>query len=495
MAESRQNGVETARSYADSVRGAFSAMGVYGGVQAVQILAGMIRGKSAALLLGVGGMGVASLYASAAAVVQQIAVAGLNLAVVREISGMSDDEEACRVAATVSRRLTDLCAVAGVILCLLLSPLLSLLTFGSYEYTVGFMCLSLMVGMSVAATGRQALLQATRSLRPLAGATICSTVVSVVVAVPLYWAFSVNGIVPAMIAGSLSGLWFYSRAVGSSRLCGRSVGVRLRDQKPLVRRLLRSGMSLMAVGAMSVGVAFAVNVWLRAEAGESSVAMYNAASSVSSQCASLVFMAMAMDYFPRISALAGDRRAMSGVVEHQICAVLTVLAPMSCLLSTMAPFVTGLLFSSEFDGMIPMLRWLSVAMVLKGVSYPLGYVPLAMGHRRLYFRLEGVYGTVTVFTAVAAGYAVGGLEGIGVAMCAVYALDIAVYAMVCQRCLGVLPGGRTLSIAGRSVAIAVCAVMASGLPDRVWAYAAQAVVCLVALTASWIELCRIKRDI
>lgn len=83
MAESRQNGVETARSYADSVRGAFSAMGVYGGVQAVQILAGMIRGKSAALLLGVGGMGVASLYASAAAVVQQIAVAGLNLAVVR----------------------------------------------------------------------------------------------------------------------------------------------------------------------------------------------------------------------------------------------------------------------------------------------------------------------------------------------------------------------------------------------------------------------------
>ncbi len=209
----------------------------------------------------------------------------------------------------------------------------------------------------------------------------------------------------------------------------------------------------MAVGAMSVGVTFAVNVWLRAEAGESSVAMYNAASSVSSQCASLVFMAMAMDYFPRISALAGDRKAMSDVVEHQICAVLTVLAPMSCLLSAMAPLVTGLLFSSEFDG------------------------------------------TVTVFTAVAAGYAVGGLEGIGVAMCAVYALDIAVYAMVCRRCFGVLPGGRTLSIAGRSVAIAVCAVMASGLPDRVWAYAAQAVVCLVALTASWIELCRIKRDI
>lgn len=495
MAESRQNGVETARSYADSVRGAFSAMGVYGGVQAVQILAGMIRGKSAALLLGVGGMGVASLYASAAAVVQQIAVAGLNLAVVREISGMSDDEESCRVAATVSRRLTDLCAVAGVILCLLLSPLLSLLTFGSYEYTVGFMCLSLMVGMSVAATGRQALLQATRSLRPLAGATICSTVVSVVVAVPLYWAFSVNGIVPAMIAGSLSWLWFYSRAVGRLRRYGGSVGVRLRDHKPLVRRLLRSGMSLMAVGAMSVGVTFAVNVWLRAEAGESSVAMYNAASSVSSQCASLVFMAMAMDYFPRISALAGDRKAMSDVVEHQICAVLTVLAPMSCLLSAMAPLVTGLLFSSEFDGMIPMLRWLSVAMVLKGVSYPLGYVPLAMGHRRLYFRLEGICGTVTVFTAVAAGYAVGGLEGIGVAMCAVYALDIAVYAMVCRRCFGVLPGGRTLSIAGRSVAIAVCAVMASGLPDRVWAYAAQAVVCLVALTASWIELCRIKRDI
>ncbi|MDE6524163.1 MAG: oligosaccharide flippase family protein, partial [Paramuribaculum sp.] len=405
----------------------------------------MIRGKFAALLLGVGGMGVASLYASAAAVVQQIAVAGLNLAVVREISGISDDEEACRVAATVSRRLTDLCAVGGVILCLLLSPLLSLLTFGSYEYTVGFMCLSLMVGLSVAATGHQALLQATRSLRPLAGATICSTVVSVVVAVPLYWFFSVNGIVPAMIAGSLSGLWFYSRAVGRLRLYGGSVGVRLRDHKPLVRRLLRSGMSLMAVGAMSVGVTFAVNVWLRAEAGESSVAMYNAASSVSSQCASLVFMAMAMDYFPRISALAGDRKAMSGVVEHQIRAVLTVLAPMSCLLSAMAPLVTGLLFSSEFDGMIPMLRWLSVAMVLKGVSYPLGYVPLAMGHRRLYFRLEGIYGTVTVFAAVAAGYVAGGLEGIGVAMCAVYTLDIAVYAMVCCRCFGVLPGGRTLS--------------------------------------------------
>lgn len=494
MAESKQEEIEATRSSADGVRGAFSAMGVYGGVQAVQILAGLIRGKVSALLLGVGGTGISSLYASAAAVVQQIAVAGLNLAVVKEISGISDDEEARRVAAAVSRRLTDLCALAGAALCLLMSPLLSLLTFGNYDFTVGFMGLSVMVGMSVAATGRQALLQATRSLRPLAGATMGATVVSVVSAVPLYWAFSVDGIVPAMIAGSFAGLWFYSRAVRRERLCGRSAAdVRLRDHMPLVCRLLRSGLSLMAVGAMSVGVTFAVNVWLRAEAGEASVAMYQAASSVSSQCASLVFMAMAMDYFPRISALAGDRMAMTAAVEHQIRAVMIVLTPMACLLSVAAPLVTGLLFSSEFDGMIPMLRWLSVAMVLKGVSYPLGYVPLAMGRRRLYFRLEGIYGTVTVFAAATAGYAAGGLEGIGVATCVVYALDIAVYASVCRRCFGVSPGAPTALQAVCSVVVAVCAVMASGLPDQTMACVVQGVVCLTALVVSWIAFGRIRK--
>lgn len=490
MEQPRQQEIQPHKS--DGIRTAFGAMGVYGGVQAVQILAGLIRGKVSAVFLGAFGMGVSSLYSSAVAVVQQIAVAGINLAVVKEVAAVADDDEARRLAASVSSRLTGICALAGGVLCLLLSPLLSRLTFGNYDYTVGFMALSAMVAFSVGAAGQQALLQATRSLRPLARATMCGVVMSLLVAVPLYWVFSVEGIVPAMIAGSFFGWLFYRRAVSRAGVCASSAP-RLRDNMPIVRSLLRGGVSLMAVGAISVGVTFAVNVFLRASGGESAVAMYQAASSVSAQCASLVFTAMAMDYFPRISAMTSDREALSDVAGGQQSVVLIVLTPIACMLSLAAPLVADLLFSREFIAMVPLLRWLAVAMTLKGVSYPLGYVPLAMGRRRLYFWLEGVYGALTVFAGVSVGYILGALEGIGIALCAVYLLDIAVYAAVCVRCFGVVIRRRVAAEAVVSVVMVMSVTLAAGILENAVAYAVMALLTFTALTISWIRFKKVYK--
>lgn len=201
----------------NSYKGILRNISLFGGVQVFQVVAGLLRGKITAIFLGPAGMGVASLFTSSATTLQQLSSLGLGQSIVREIAdshngcGKQADEtennrnsEIClnetgkdtdgiATAIRVTRFLLTLTGVCGALLTVLLSGWLSMVTFGSHSYSLGFVLLSLMVCFTTLSNGEIAILQGLHRVKRLAIATLGALAIGLAVMFPSYWILGERG--------------------------------------------------------------------------------------------------------------------------------------------------------------------------------------------------------------------------------------------------------------------------------------------------------------
>ena len=105
--------------------------GLFGGVQGLNVLIGLVRNKFVALLLGPGGMGLVSLFNTTVQLISQATHLGIWFSAVRHISEYYDagDMEKAAHYVKVVRGWCLLTALLGMLLCVVLGPFLSNTTF------------------------------------------------------------------------------------------------------------------------------------------------------------------------------------------------------------------------------------------------------------------------------------------------------------------------------------------------------------------------------
>ena len=105
--------------------------GIFGGVQCLNIVVGLVRNKLIALLLGPDGMGLASLFNSTVNFISQATNLGLPFSAVRHVSELFDSGDELQIAhfVKVVRAWALLTALAGMLLCAVAGPFLSSYTF------------------------------------------------------------------------------------------------------------------------------------------------------------------------------------------------------------------------------------------------------------------------------------------------------------------------------------------------------------------------------
>ena len=81
----------------NSYKSIIKGTSIFGGVQILNILISLVRGKFVAMLLGPEGMGISALFTNSANSIQRLASLGLNLAIVKEVAADSDSPKSCRV--------------------------------------------------------------------------------------------------------------------------------------------------------------------------------------------------------------------------------------------------------------------------------------------------------------------------------------------------------------------------------------------------------------
>ncbi len=416
---------DKSNSYRDILKGT----SFLGGVQVFLVLVNLVRGKFVALLLGPEGMGISNLFATSSNTIQRFASLGLNLAIVREVAESKDDAGALSLIHAVCSRIITVTALAGCLFCVLCADWLSELSFGSDEYSWQFMLLGAAVFFMVAGNGKMSVLQGLHRVKVLSVSTLVGALAALCISVPIYYVWGDKGIVPALVIFSAITYATYSLFLRRELRVER-VRFVWGDHKPLVRRLVAMGLVLMAGDLLGSLCTYALSVFIRTAGGLDAVGFYQAANSITAQYLGVVFAAMSLDYFPRLTAAASDNAAVTDIVNRQSVLVALATAPLAILLVIFAPLVIRILLSAEFEVIIPMLRIFAVGVLLKAYSFPMGYITFAKGDKRLFFVLEGVFCNALMLSLGCAGYWFRGLDGLGYAMVAEHFISIIVYYIV-----------------------------------------------------------------
>lgn len=398
----------------------------FGGVQFFQIIINLIRGKFVALFLGPHGMGISSLYNVAGNTLCQFASLGLNLAIVKEIAVNKEDKESLTRIVALSRKLILSTAILGALICIIFSPLLSKLTFGTSEYTFGFMALAIMVFFSVLGNGEMSILQGLHYVRPLSLASLIGACIGLIGGVPLYYFYGTSGIVPAMIILSVSMFIFYYYSIHRN-ISFDKVKIIIKDNKEIIRNLISMGLTLLAGAMLGTVTNYALNSIIRILGSIENVGLFQAANSVTNQYVGMIFTAMALDYFPRLTAASNDNVKMCEIVNRQIEIVLILISPLVCILILTAPFIIQLLLTDSFYSILPLMRWMGLGIIFRALSFPMGYISFSKGNKKLFLWIEGITGNA--FNLIIGGlmYYLFGLIGLGISIVIVYIIMTVIY--------------------------------------------------------------------
>ncbi len=123
--------------------------GIFGGVQGLNILMGLVRNKLVAVMLGPSGMGLMALFNSTITFISQATNLGISFSAVKHLSEEFDSGNAERMEhfIRVIRAWSLLTALFGMLVCMAVGPLLSDYTFSWGDHTLHFILLAPAVGL------------------------------------------------------------------------------------------------------------------------------------------------------------------------------------------------------------------------------------------------------------------------------------------------------------------------------------------------------------
>ncbi len=396
-----------------SYRQIFKATSIFGGVQVFNILISVVKSKFVALLLGPTGMGLSGLLTTTTQLIATLTNFGLGRSAVKNVAAEESTGNETRVAiiVTVLRKLVWITGLLGMIVTVVLSPWLSELTFGNRDYTLAFIWISVTLFFQQISSGQLVVLQGLRKLQYLARANVAGSVIGLVIAVPVYYIWKLDGIVPVIIIGSLSSMllsYHFSRKVKieSVQLTGREIMTEGKD-------MLKMGLILSLNGLTVVGASYLVRIYISNTGGIDQVGLYTAGFAIITTYVGMVFSAMGTDYYPRLSAIAHDNQKAAVLINQQAELAILILAPILSFFLIFINWIVILLYSQKFIAVNEMIHWAAIGMYFRAGGWSIGFILLAKGATKIFFWNELV-GNLYLLGFNIAGYMLAGLEGLGI---------------------------------------------------------------------------------
>jgi PST family polysaccharide transporter len=275
-----------------------------GGAQAVTLITAFIRSKLIAMAIGPAGIGLMGVLTTFNANLASVAGWGLGASAVRTIAGSPAAEKEQKTASVL--RLGRRLVLGGFVVVLALVLPVGLLTFGNQDYSLELLVAGLAVPCVIATGTWSSLLQAAGHVRTLARTQVISSVVGLLLGLPLIYAFGPLGIALSLFLAALS----------TSVITWREAN-RLTPANPEkasnadVRELVKLGAALQVGAILGAVSSYLVRVLILRGHGADIVAgladagFYQAAFAMTGGLPGVIFSASSQDFFPRVAAAAG----------------------------------------------------------------------------------------------------------------------------------------------------------------------------------------------
>jgi enterobacterial common antigen flippase len=402
-----------------SYRTIFKSSVFIGGAQIASLLIGIVRTKAFALMLGPSGMSMVGLYGTASSLVGTLCSLGISNSGVRliaEAAAVSDDE---KISATIStvRRATLVLGAVGMAIMLVLSKPLGQLTFGNSEHTFGMALMSLALLFGGISSGQSALLQGMRKIRAIASSQVIGSISGAIASIALIYVLREDGVAPYLVtvaAFSAFFSWWFARRLGI-----KQTRVTWRASFQQAKTFLGMGVAFMVAALLAAGLDFGSRVIILRELGSEAVGLYQATWTLSFLYVNIVLNAMAMDFFPRLTAVARDNTLVNKMVNEQTEMGLLISIPGVMATITLAPWILTLFYSKEFVAAAEIIRWQIMGIALRVISWPLSFVQLAKGKSWIFIASEMVISALHI-TLLLICMRLFGLSGLGISFTLLY---------------------------------------------------------------------------
>ena len=398
------------------------AMGMFGGLQVVTILCGMVRNKCTALWIGPEGEGLFGLLNAAFLFLATASQLNLRNSAVAFLGGNPEGRMV-----SVVRTWGWLLGLAGLILAMVLSPLMSYLSSGELTDTWQFALLGAALLFASPTAAEQSVMQSSDRLRPLAKSSLEGALSGLAVSLTLLYFLRLDGVGPTIVVYALAG---YLCVVW--RRNPRSPRISVREAVTEGSPMLRLGLYLTVATAVTEGLNFLVVSWVQMWGGTAEVGVFQAGFTIASRYFGMVFAALAVEYYPRLVKVAHSPRRTQAFVNHELKLVSLVLIPLVILTVPLANFAIRVLYSSDFLGAAPYIVIALPGIMLRAFSWTLALVIVARGDG-LTFLLTEVASSV-VMTILSIGlYGELGIPGLAAAFSLDYLAYSAMIWAVCRK--------------------------------------------------------------
>ena len=400
---------ETKGSYRQIIK----ATSIFGGVQVFKIIIQIVRSKLVAILLGTEGMGINGLFNSSIQFISGLTNFGISISAVKNVAEANSKGDSDRIAFViiVVRRIVWITGLLGAFVTIIFSKQISQLTFGNENFRTAFIWLSLTLLFNQLSSGQLVILQGMRKLKYLANANVTGVILGLIVSLPFYYYWGIDGIVPAIIISSIFSMlrsWYFARKIKID-----AVQVTKKDTYIEGRGIIKMGFLLSLTGLFVIAKNYTIVAYISNLGGLEQVGLFSAGFALLNTYVGLVFTAMSTDYYPRLSEAARNRIKAKTLINHQAEITALILTPILLLSITFINLIIPILYSLKFISVGPMVQYATVGMLFRVPSWSMAFLFLARGDSKLYAVNEFIGGTIT-FGFHMLGYYFWGLKGWGI---------------------------------------------------------------------------------
>ena len=475
----------------------FKATTLFGSVQALNILLNLVRTKLVAMFLGPAGVGLSAIFNETRELIHESTNLGMDQSGVREISvayetwQKTGDRSAMEETVMLVRTWVVVFAVFGALVCLALAYPLSVMSFGDGEHWLSFMVLSPAVAMATMTCGEMAVLKATRKLKAIASLSTVNILVGMLTNIPLYYLYGMKGVIPAIL------FYGFCQMLIVMHFSYKDTPLQLRFDRIFMltgKPMLLLGGAFVLQGFLEHGTKLAIQAFINNCGGSlEDVGLYISTTMIISTFLGIFASSITADFYPRLSGVFADKKERSLTLCRQIDVLQMLTAPMLVAFLVGIHIIVPLLLTDEFVDVIPILEIALVSCLVRSMSQPMAFMPLAAGDSKMFLFVD-VVDFMLMFLCYTVCYAVFGLMGLAYGICVYNVLDL-LWVVVCMKHkYGVMPNMRNVLFLVVQTVLLLAALMVVKNTEGVMYWLLGSLVTIVSALMSYIMFVRIKNE-
>lgn len=386
---------------------------MFGSVEGLLIIVSIIRTKLVAVLLGSQGVGLFGIFYSAMDLIGTTTQLSISDSAVRNLAGCEEENQKHGIMLSI-RRWSRILGIFGAVVMLVAAPVFSYCTFSDYSWTWAYASMAVVVFLNSKCMGFQAILRGTELFRSLALGKLYGPAAGLLLSVPMFYFLRLDSIIPSFIAYAVCGyaaMWFFARRLYARRSAGTA--------EPTMRESIKQGFSFIKLGAYmtvssfaSLGASYAFMAWLNENADTATVGQFNAGFTIVNRYVGIILGAISVEYYPRLAREINKGLPIGNSVETEMRLGLPLLLPCVCVFLLLSGIMVTLLYSSEFEPVVPFVNLAMLGTIFRLFSWCLAFVMLAKGDGRIFVVTEIVSAIVYAASSILC-YRSFGIVGLG----------------------------------------------------------------------------------